>query len=1104
MRLRQGLLSGLFCIVSSCGPTTPEEPAPEKAPAQAQAERLVAERGFDLREVALVLNEKGNRHALHYRGVPVFGLEAKTTEGQTLFSNVRFESAGAVETEARVTEAQAREAVLAELKDSSAKVDSARLVLLPGEEHRLRKGAAPSVSGHRNAEDFERVVTGLRLIYRLKLTTGGNERGSRRGWSAQVDALTGQVLRLEPMERAGVNVVFKKGTAYGYYSGRTGIPVAYDSLSREYSLQDTRSNIYLAYVPSGGKGGTYEEFAGPDASFGNGLLYSGGSMGTLGANGETAGVDAYSAVNLAWSVYETFLGRNGPSGNGTAFEVRVHLPHENAYYYPSAADPVLGFGYRNLASSPRAPMTTTDIVGHEMGHDFFARELAGDPTDLPRELSEQAGMDEGSGDIFGFITEMLRDAQRASPPSTNLDAVPLKQSNLDSGEETGLVSRNLLTPVLPEWFDGIGQENEHFSGGPLSRMFVLLSYGCSRYPQSPYYCALVPEGFNGLGPTEAFRIWALAVQLMPLGSDYVQARQAALAAATSRDGVLVGTRMKAVAGAFAAINVGFKVDTVPPQTTLSCRQVNQDIECTGTITDAEVPGQYSTAPRLVVDGGAQIKSLSGWQFTQTLPGAGLASGNHTVQLQAWDFWQNLATRTVTVTLDKTPPTASISRSGPPKQPLFSVTPFDPSGIRVVEFVEGSQVYYGVFVPPYEQRLDTSTWTDGTHDVLIKVNDAYLNVAVFHEALKVDNTPPTVTMTVGAGLEAPFNVNITVSDLSAVARVDFKVDGVVFATRTNAATTYQASYIPPDPLAHNLTVEVTDVFGNKGTTSIAAPLDRTPPQVSFVKEQLSSLVKLTVGVSDGCGIQYPYALYVDGVLVGQPMTPGYVLEFGDSMAAGTHAFQALVSDQCGNTANYQAVFFKDLTPPVITGIARDDSQPKKPKFTVQCTDTEGVHHVEMRENGVILQTDTTAPYEFVVDTTARQDGNYTVLFQCMDINGVSSTPETRTVTADNTGPTYTFTVYGAGRSYLVSAGTVTDPRGVQSVKLVGGLIPGFNMTLTQAPYAYQWNIPGTTAIQTDMPFSVQATDTWGNTSGKGVACTVNTASTTPKYLSCYAL
>ncbi|RKH47181.1 Ig-like domain-containing protein [Corallococcus llansteffanensis] len=1098
MGLRQGLLSGLFFIVSSCGPTSLEEPAPDKALARTRAERLVAERGFDLREVSLVPDGKGNRHALHFRGVPIWGLEAKTAEEEALFSNARFESAGAVETEARLTEAQAWEAALAALKDSTAKVEAVKLVLLPTEEQRLRKDAAPSFVGSRNAADFERVVTGLRLIYRLKLSTGGD---ARRRWMAQVDARSGEVLRLEPLEHMGVTGTPKKAVGNGYYSGRSTISVLYDAFARVNRLRDPHTNIYEAYVVVEPRSYAYVEYVSSDLNLGDGLRYSG--AGPLGTNGETAAVDAYSAVNLAWSVYETFLGRNGPTGNGTAFEVQVHVPMANAAYFPDEYEPSLAFGYRDLAVRPLAPMTTTDIVGHEMAHDFFARELAGDPANIPRERSEQAGLNEGTGDIFGFVTELLRDAKRASSTSTYIDGVVLKASNYTSAEETGTAGRSILEPNNPEWVENIGSFDEHDSGGPLGRMFMLLSYGCGTNPQSPWSCRLVPEGFGGLGPTEALRIWALAVQLMPLGSDYLQARQAALAAATTLDGTQGGNRMRAVAYAFAAINVGYKPDLFPPQTTLSCRQVLQDIECTGTITDAEIPGQYSQAPRLVLDGGTQIKTLPGWQFTQTLSGAGLASGNHTVQLQAWDYWQNPATRTVTVLLDKTPPTvASVTVSGLPKQPRYSVTASDASGIRVVEFGEGAQVLSGVFAPPYEYALDTSTWTDGIHDVVIQVSDTYLNATVRHQSLKVDNTPPTVAMTVGSGQEAPFNVNVTVTDASDVARVDFKVDGVVFATRTHVATTYLASYIPNDPLAHNLTVEVTDAFGNKRTTGTAAPLDRTPPQVSFLKEQVSSLVKLTVGVSDGCGVQYPYALYVDGILVGQPTTPGYVLEFGASMAAGTHAFQAIVSDKCGNTANYQTTFFKDLTPPVITGIVRDDSQPKKPKFTVQCTDTEGVHHVEMRENsGVVAQIDTTAPYEFVVDTTSRLDGNYTMLFQCSDINGVASAPETRMVTADNTGPTHSLTVYGAGRSYFVSAGTVADPRGVQSVVLSGGLLPGFSITLTQAPYGFQWNIPGTGTLQTQLPFTVTAKDTWGNTSGKTLYCTVNTASTTPNYLSC---
>ncbi|WP_158623252.1 Ig-like domain-containing protein [Corallococcus sp. CA053C] len=1099
MRLRQGLLSGLFLIVSSCGPTSPEEPAPDKAPAQARAERLAVERGFDLREVSLVPESEGARHALHFRGVPIWGLEAKTSQAQTLLSNVRFEATGAVETEARLTEAQARDAALAAMRDATASVESSRLVLLPREERRLRKDAAPSFAGPRNAEDFERVVTGLRLVYRVKLSTDGEEGGFRRPWMAQVDARSGEVLHLAPLERTAATQTRRKGIGNGYYAGKVTLSVLYDSVEQASWLTDTYNNEYLGQIRLPPRGIGYEQYLSADSTFGDGLRY--GGAGSLSANGETAAVDAYHAVGLAWSVYETFLGRNGPAGQA-GFEIRLHLQAENAFYYPDGRSPAVGFGYRSLTANPKSPMTTTDIVAHELAHDFFARELAGDPADIPSDRSEQSGLNEGTGDIFGFATELLRDARRISPSSTNIDAVVVKASNLTVGEETGSASRDLLSPVFKEWFDGIGFEDEHYSSGPLSRMFLLLSYGCSTLSTSAWYCPRVPEGFNGVGPTEALRIWALAVQMMPVGTDYAQARQAALAAATSRDGVQGGPRMLAVARAFAAINVGYKPDSVPPQTTLSCRQVLQDIECTGTITDAEVPGQYTTAPRLVLDGGTQIKTLSGWQFTQTLPGATLASGNHTVLLQAWDYWQNLATRTVTVSLDKTPPVASFTVSGTPKQPRVSVIATDPAGIRLVEFTDGSQYLVGLFVPPYEATLDTSTWTDGTHDLVIRAYDEFMNVAVLHHALKVDNTPPTVAMTVGSGDEAPFPVNVTVTDASAVARVDFKVDGVVFATRTNAATTYQADYTPTDPLVHNLIVEVTDTFGNKGTTSRAAPLDRRPPQVTFTKTQVGSLVRLTVGVSDGCGLTYPYALYVDGNRVAEPMTPSFVLEFGDAMAAGAHTFQALVSDACGNPANFQTAFVKDLTPPVITAITRDDSQPKKPKFTVQCTDTEGVHHVELRENGLVTQLYTTAPYEFVVDTTARVDGDSTVLFQCTDVNGVSSAPETRTVTADNTPPSYNLTVYGAGRSYLVSAGTVADPRGVQSVLLSGGVIPGFSVTLTQAPYSYQWNISGTGAIQTDLPFSVTVKDSWGNSASKVLYCSVNTASTTAQYQGCH--
>ncbi|RYZ43434.1 MAG: hypothetical protein EOO71_03515 [Myxococcaceae bacterium] len=1117
MRFRRWLPFSLVVVLSSCNAAEVESESSEgeKPQAQAQAERLASERGFSLQEVTLVPAPEGagNRHTLHFKGVPVWGLEAKTLNGRTLFTNARFEPASPVDTEPRITPAQAEVAVLEAMKDTSARVEDLRLVLLPQMEHRQGKDALLPASGRANAVHFERVVTGMRLIYRLRLATGTGPEWTR-SWSAQVDAHSGQVLRWEPLEVNALQALpplgtFRNATGSGAYAGTFTFPTRYDTDEGLYLLQDERTNTYVAYSKPSESGTTaIEPYESEDASFGNGQLFNTNND-VLSANGETAAVDALHAVNLAWSVYETFLSRSGPTGLGYGMNIRVHQPSNNATYSPHPTRPTVMIGYAGLmfppGNNPRAPLATADIVGHELGHDFFMREVAGNPVNFPAEPSELQGMNEGTGDIFGFITELGRDTVRARRPLSGIDTTTLKPSNLSLGEDAGLIERNILTPQYPEWFKYIGNEPAHRAGGPLGRMFLLLAYGCTPMPTSgipgPWNCALVPDGFAGLGPAEALRVWGLAVQSLPMGADYVQARQSALAAAETRDVASGGSRKRAVASAFAAINVGFPPDSTPPLTTLSCLQVDLDLECSGTIADAELPNQYNRAPQLVVDGGALTVTLSGWNFTQRLPGTALASGTHSIQLKAWDFWNNQATRTVSVVLDKTGPTASVTRSGHPKEPRLSVTASDSSGVLLVEFKKGAQdIVPAVFSPPYDALFATSTWTDGTHDLTINVFDVYGNVTVLHHALKVDNTRPTVTMTV-SGSVPPFSVNASVSDASEVTRVDFKMDLLVFATRTNNATAYQAQYSPSDPLSHNLHVEVTDAFGNKGVAMVAAPRDLTPPQVTASKTQVGSIVRLQVGTSDTCDIQYPYSLYVDANLVAQPTTPGYLLEFGASMAGGPHMFQALVRDRCGNLTNFQTVFVKDVTPPVITSVLRDDSQPKKPKFTVQCTDDEAVHHVEMRENGVVKQTDTLAPYEFVVDTTGRQDGDYTVLFHCADTGGLASTPVTRTVIADNTGPAFIASMFGGARSYLINAENVSDPRGISSVWMSTLFGLSFSVMLTQPPYSVQWTLPPNINITSGALISFLAIDTWGNETLGAFVCPVNTNSTVNAYALC---
>ena len=1110
MRFMQWMLGGLVCVLAGCEATqveTPEAPETPGVAARTRAEQLAEARGFNLREATLVEapGGKGDRHRLHLQGVPVLGLEARTAHGETHFTNVRLAPGVRVETKPQLTQEQAVSAVLAELKDPSAKLTGARLMLLPHEEHR-RKPDAPA-SARPNAAHFERVVTGMTLIYRLELSTGEGGPDSAHTWMAQVDARSGKVLRLDPLALDADD--FRTVTGRGYFNGTRTFLTLFNAADGTYDLQDTHKNQYLATFPQGGGAYSYALYYSEDASFGDGLKFLASSQPDS-VNGETAAVDAFHAVNTTWTVFDAILLRNGPSGMGRPLSVNLHYPMYGAQYLPHRTKPRLQVGYSSALAPPtlrRIPMATTDIVGHEIGHDFFGTAVWEDPADTDLSYSEMAAMNEATGDIIGFLAELTRDAMRAGGLPSSIDQMTPQPSHFSMGEETGTVARDIRSPVHYEWYDKLRLEGPHAAAGPITRMFVLLAYGCQPMPDSgPYteqHCPLVPKGFSGIGPVKAARIWASTVEALPDGGDFHLARELALEAAWIVDPLHMGSHKKVVASAFAAVGVGDPPDLTPPTTTLTCHQVDLDIECTGTVSDPLYPDQFNKPPQIVVDG-TGVYTLPGWQFTQRISGTSLASGNHSLQLRAWDWWDNLATRTVTVNLDKTGPQATLSRFGPPKQPLLSVLATDPSGILQVEFLKGAQLMDTLFASPYDKTFDTSTWTDGTHPMVARVYDEYGNVTVLNHALPVDNTRPVLTLTVGTS-GPPFNLSATATDASALVRADFKVDGLVFATR-NTGSPYQASYSPSDPLVHTLTVEVTDAFGNKATATQTAPQDRVAPAVTFSAQQgYTGTMTLTVGTSDSCGIQYPYALYVDGILVGQPTTPGYVVLLASSaVSVGVHAFHAVVSDNCGNTTQYATTFTKVYTPPAISAVARDDSQPKQPKFTVQCNDTEGVHHVEMRENGAVLQTDNTPPYQFAVDTSARADGNYTVLFQCFDVYGAWSSPETRTVIADNTPPGILFfSVYGSGHTYQVSANAVSDPRGVKSVVLQGGLLfpPTFRVTLTQGPWFYNFFFDTSISLDTQFMFGIMATDLWGNERTEIYLCHLDTETTQHAYLPC---
>lgn len=1058
----------------------------------------------------------GPRRRLELGDVPIWGLAAKLHDGELREPDVRYVG-GPVAARPRLSPEEATAAALAALtarSEAGAVAEAADLVWLPHEELRPRPPAAPRRGRVATAElvqvveaeaaraagvpQRERVITSLTLIYRVRLARAESAAGGRGEWLAQVDAATGSVLALDSI---GVGVdEFRAVTGLGKFVGQKSLTAWYLGTEREFELRDVYGNTYEVF-----DGTSILPLMSPDASFGDGQFYNPANDPDS-PNGETAAVDAFYAADLTQRCFGKIFQRASPGRNPRPIKFRLHATTGyTSQYFAYQRGPQIEVGYAGVdrRTGRLIPGTTVDIVGHELGHDFFSFEVFAEPWNAPTGNSELKALGEATSDIVGMVTEMYRDVYEAGQPPAALNSLPLLRRYVQVGDQTGVIPRDMLDPIFDQWFAEIGAEEPHAASGPISRMFVLLAYGCLPDGTSPGWpartCPRLPNGFPGIGAGSAAALWASTVAALPEGASFAQAREFAMNAATVADGGFGGPKTKAVADAFAAVNIGEPADRgAPIISNFTCTQMLRELVCAAQISDAEIPFLHNREPRILLDGRSFL-TTSGWAVNHAFPESELTDGPHVVVLEAWDAWNNHATQTLMVSYDGAPPTASLAVSGPPKFPHLQITATDPSGVGGVSFYDGA-THLGDRNAPYELLIDTNAWTDGDHDVSARVFDVYGNAVTLHTTIHVDNTAPVVSLQV-SGATPPFVVSALIADDSPISQAVFKADGVAIGTAFSPP--YFVYYAPSDGANHTLSVVVTDALGNVGTAFATAPKDVTPPEVTFSASQHSTVVTLVTSVADPCGIANPWAIAVDGIVVEQPTTPTYVLALGTSLAVGVHVFQAVVTDRCGNTKNFVTTFEKvPNVPPVITAVTRDDTIPKKPKFTVQCVDTDGIDHVEVRKDGVVLQIDTTAPYEFVIDTSTWPDGDSAVLFHCSDTLGAASDPVTRTVTADNTPPTFVFSVHGAGHTYQVAADGVSDAHAIQSVQLAGGLgIPSFNLTLSVSPYRYTWGIPSNISIQTSMPFWVVAKDTWGNERAEQYWCYMNTSTTQPAYLSC---
>ncbi|MFB4276645.1 M28 family peptidase [Nonomuraea sp. MTCD27] len=304
-----------------------------------------------------------------------------------------------------------------------------------------------------------------------------------------VDARTGRIADSYDLVRAG--------TGTGFYNGQVTIGTSGSGSS--YSMTDTSR----PGIQCGGQGGT--AYTGTDDTWGNGS----------GTNLETACVDALYGVQREWEMLREWLGRNGINGSGRGFPARVGLNEVNAYWNGSYTN----FGH-NQANTQQA--TPIDVVAHEYGHAIFQTTPGGAGSG-----NENGGINEGTGDIFGALTEHYADNPN-DPPDYLV------------GEEVNLVGqgpiRNMYNPGAlgdPNCYSSsIPSTEVHAAAGPLNHWFYLLAEGNNPgggKPSSPI-CSGGPSSVTGIGIQKAGKIFMGALGRKTSTWRYSNVRAASVAA----------------------------------------------------------------------------------------------------------------------------------------------------------------------------------------------------------------------------------------------------------------------------------------------------------------------------------------------------------------------------------------------------------------------------------------------------------------------------------------------------------------------------------------------------------------------------------------------
>lgn len=251
---------------------------------------------------------------------------------------------------------------------------------------------------------------------------------------------------------------------------------------------------------------------------------------------------------------------------------------------------------------------------------------------------------------------------------------------------------------------------------------------------------------------------------------------------------------------------------------------------------------------------------------------------------------------------------------------LAATATDNVGVTKVEFYADTTLLGTGTTAPYSQSWDTTPYSLGSHTLTARAYDAAGNAANSTVTVTVDRTARSVTITAplnGTILKGAVTINASASGSGGVARVEFRVDGVLLGSdSTSPYSLIWNTTASPEGL-RNVTAEAYFSAGGTLNASVWITVDRTPPQAEAGPARNipagTAIAFDGSGSRDANGIANWTWTFVDaGARSLYGATPSY--RFAN---AGVFPVNLTVADPAGNSAQGRTwvnVTVPDTTPP----------------------------------------------------------------------------------------------------------------------------------------------------------------------------------------------